>query len=156
MASWQEERDRLIAQTQAFVQRVAAARPVAAMSPTAPVSSARDIVVEPVIVRPAIVEPATAAVEFQADPLPEILEDMPSGALDLDLDLPLDLSCLPITASRTRPIYKPASERADILQHVATFQARQRKMALDRETYYERMQAQIRKSLGNDSDPDRL
>lgn len=143
MASWQEERDRLIAQTQAFVQRVAAARSSAAMSPSAPVPLAGETVVES-----AVPLPAAGLIEFQPDPSLEVSEAVPPDMLDL--------SCLPIAAPGAQPFYKPASERADILRHVASFQARQRKMMRDRETYYELMQAQIRKSLGNDSDPDRL
>jgi len=45
------------------------------------------------------------------------------------------------------------SERADILNRVATFRAHQVKVGKDRENYYEGMQARIRATLGNQIKP---
>jgi hypothetical protein len=45
------------------------------------------------------------------------------------------------------------SERADILNRVATFRAHQVKLGKDRENYYEGMQARIRATLGKQIKP---
>ncbi|MET0971344.1 MAG: hypothetical protein ABWY18_19250 [Tardiphaga sp.] len=130
MASWQEERDRLIAQTRDFVEQVAAASPRAALPATSPV------------VRKTVDSP----IEFQ----PALRERIPDGR-----PVP-DGRDAPIVRAGQLPQNEPTSLRADISNRVATFRQKQSALAHDREIYYEEMQAQIRKALGNDSGPHRL
>jgi hypothetical protein len=125
MASWQEERDRLIAQTQDFVEQVAAASPRVA-PPFAP-------------------KAANATTQLRFSP-PETLA--PPGRPDV--------AVAPIAVPDPQPRYDAISDRAEILERVAAFRIRQSQLARDRETYYEEMQARIRKTLRNDSGPDRL
>jgi hypothetical protein len=142
MAGWKEERDRLVAQTLAFVQQVASAHPT----------------VKPVV---------TAAMD--ATPREAVSIDASPSASTSITDQPCDISQSDARGSTAGPIpaqvvmtsaktglYSLASERADILQRVSAFKARQSQMGREREAYYETMQARIRTSLGNQLDRDGL
>ena len=146
MASWKEERDRLVAQTLAFVQQVAAAHPTAAsklglgsstattgagiavVPPPADVITFDDAIDQPTATAPS--EPGTGI----AGPPCSITADLPN-----------------------RPTqYTKATERSDITQRVAAFKARQTTLNREREAYYDSVQARIRSSLRNDVGSDRL
>ena len=146
MASWKEERDRLVAQTLAFVQHVASAHPTAASklglsssvttegAHVAPVSPPADAIV--------VVPEAVAVPSEDAQPLSIETSSAPN---DIVADLP------------ERPtLYAPVSERSDITQRVAAFKARQLTLNREREDYYDRVQARIRSSLRNDNGSGRL
>ena len=147
MASWKEERDRLVAQTLAFVQHVAAAHPGTAKklgiaAPTATVNAEAAEASTPIEITeiPVADIGSTDALanEAEADtlapPINNIIDDLPA-----------------------RPqIYATTSERAEIVRRVASFKARQQTLNRDREAYYEAMRARIRTSLGNGSDDKRL
>jgi hypothetical protein len=144
MASWKEERDRLVAQTLAFVQQVASAHPVAASklgltSTEAPVSTETSVTSAspPVIaaVDASIVDTAALAAQFDNAAAPA--------------NLVADLSVRP-------PQYSTASERSDITRRVAAFKARQTTLNREREAYYDSVQARIRSSLRNDTDSNML
>jgi hypothetical protein len=141
MSSWKEERDRLVAQTLAFVQQVAAVHP----------AKARPSVIQP----GAAPAPATLPLAEQAvspSDLPAATSPiLPSGTGDLPSHLAPRGAADPGAA-----LYITPSMRNDILRHVASFKARQNKVAREREAYYEMMQARIQKSLGNESDGARL
>ncbi|MDB5656396.1 MAG: hypothetical protein JWQ94_4009 [Tardiphaga sp.] len=127
MTSWMEERDRLVAQTEAFVQQVAAARPKVPAKPMLETTPTDDVKVglpaPPAAVKVAPATPPAAA--------------MPPSAV----------------VATPVPSLKPvASERTDILQRVAAFRARQARMNDEREAYNETMQAKIRAELGNEAD----
>lgn len=132
MPSWMEERDRLMAQTQAFVQQVAAAHPQ--------VPTSGDIErllrdrVKPIAAAAAPAEKSSVAPATDAGSTPA----------------PIATAAPP--AAR-RP---PVSERTDIQQRVAAFRARQARMNAEREAYYETMQAKIRRGLGNEPGSGRL
>jgi hypothetical protein len=117
MASWMEERDRLVEQTRIFVAGIAAAapaRPIAAPSP-AP---------EP--------RPAAAAVVAELAPSPAIAEN-PVGPLAM----PPRLKCAPVAVSA----------RAEIKQRVSAFQAHQTRLIREREAFYEATKLKIRNQL---------
>jgi 4-hydroxyphenylpyruvate dioxygenase-like putative hemolysin len=145
MASWKEERDRLVAQTLAFVQQVASAHPAAASKlGLAPVSAAEDAhasaappVAEAIALPETIAEPAVNAAT------PDVaIVNAPTNIL---ADLP------------KRPTqFAPVSERSDITKRVAAFKARQMTLNREREDYYDSVQARIRSSLRNDNGSDRL
>jgi hypothetical protein len=148
MASWKEERDRLVAQTLAFVQQVAAAhprpnetRPVEQLSPAQIVS----------VLSADIVQPSAPPI----DNAPSASEMGTRGTAIVTEPQVLTAAMLPNHA-----LYSPVSERADITKRVATFKARQSQIGREREAYYEAMQARIRTSLspdsGNVSGSDRL
>ena len=134
MASWMEERDRLVAQTAAFVQQVAAAHPQ--------VSS-----------RPEIERLLTDNADPIEPPAPAPERVTPSAPTTDDI-----LATRPVAvASATRGArLPPVSERSDIMERVAAFRARQARMNAERETYYETMRAKIRNKLGNEPGTGRL
>jgi hypothetical protein len=129
MISWMEERDRLVAQTQAFVQQVAAAHPK---------EPARPVIEQLMVVETAPELPA--AIEAPAPTPPALAEPMAPMAI----------------SAPVQPLPPIASERSDILQRVAAFRARQARMNEERETYYQTMQAKIRHDLGNEAGTGRL
>ncbi|SFL57494.1 hypothetical protein SAMN03159423_2581 [Bradyrhizobium sp. NFR13] len=157
MASWKEERDRLVAQTLAFVQEVAAAHPVAAQRlkiwqpPThtpSQASGSTEAFTSPAITNadhsttPAlIVETANAAIETSE-----------RSSQDIPVAVPTNVP----SPARRDPLYSGPSERAEILKRVASFKARQAQMIHERDVYYEAMQTRIRTTLRNDSGRDRL
>jgi hypothetical protein len=145
MASWKEERDRLVAQTLAFVQQVAAAHPAAA-SKFGLASSRTFATSEADYLSPApdIVEMHQATGEPIADIAPVGIETGIPMPADIAADLP-----------KRSPRYSAASERSDIAQRVATFKARQMTLNREREAYYDSVQARIRTSLMNDTGSDR-
>jgi hypothetical protein len=132
MTSWMEERDRLVAQTAAFVQQVAALHPHVSSRPE----------IEKLLADKAeAIEPAPPAVEAPVAPTASAV-----------------LATRP-TAIASRPPaerLKPVSERSDIMERVAAFRARQARMNAERESYYETMRAKIRSKLGNEPGNDRL
>lgn len=129
MGTWQEERDRLIAEAQEFVNRVAATSPrVAPASEPSRMAGAIGVTPEP---------PSPIAV----------LPDQPRLA---------DVASASIVVRPPLPFTDVMFDRAEIQERVEAFRTRQNQLAHDREIYYEAMQARIRKTLGNDSDADWL
>jgi len=157
MASWKEERDRLVAQTLAFVQEVAAAHPVAAQRlkiwqpPThtpSQASGSTEAFTSPAITNadhsttPAlIVETASAASEISE-----------RGSQAVPVADPTNAS----SPARKDPLYSGPSERAEILKRVASFRARQAQIIHERDVYYEAIQTRIRTTLRNEAGHDRM
>lgn len=134
MPSWMEERDRLIAQAQAFVQQVAAANPRVSSRPE----------VEKLLADKAeAIAPAPSPPEVSAPIAPTA-------------DAILATRPIPIASATPAARLPAVSERTDIQQRVAAFRARQARMNAEREAYYETMQAKIRAGLGNDPGSGRL
>ena len=136
MTSWMEERDRLIAQTQAFVQQVAAAHPVKAEVDMTPI---RIEMVEAVAI-------ALPAEPFEAPALPVALAE-PAAPV--------------ATAQQILALRPVASERSQIMERVAAFRARQARLNDERDAWYETMQSKIRNDLkldglGNEVEDRRL
>ena len=133
MTSWMEERDRLVAQTMAFVQQVAAAHPTPVTVPP------REAPSEQIIVADFATQPDGPAVLL---PEPEVSA----------------VAAQPVEPSTTLPppFATPVSERDDIMQRVAAFRARQGRIIEEREAYYEAVKAKIKTVLGNESGDGRL
>ena len=136
MTSWMEERDRLIAQTQAFVQQVAAAHPVKAEVEMNPI---RIEMVEAVAI-------ALPAEPFEAPALPAALAE-PAAPV--------------ATAQQILALRPVASERSQIMERVAAFRARQARLNDERDAWYQTMQSKIRNDLktsdaGNEAEGSRL
>jgi hypothetical protein len=144
MASWKEERDRLVAQTLAFVQHVASAHPAAASKlglGSAGVPAQAETAPQPSLPQ---------AIEVSD----ELTVDTPPPAIDPEAAStpPHILAELP-----TRPTkYSTTSERSAITQRVAAFKERQMTLNREREAYYDSVQARIRSSLRNDRSPNML
>lgn len=153
MTSWKDERDRLVAQTLAFVQEVAAAHPVAAqrlridaaLGQVRPTASP----IDPNLASSVITAPVTASTTDMAAPTE-------SSERGLQVCVVKDILTAGQHQSHRDTLYSAASERADIVKRVAAFKARQLQMTSERETYYEAMQSRIRLSLRNQSERDRL
>jgi hypothetical protein len=142
MASWKEERDRLVAQTLAFVQQVAAAHPAAAsrigLGSTKASSDAE--VASPLSDSDVIEAPKAVDEPFAGPSLPGINISVAPMPTNVAADLP------------KRPAqYATASERSVIAERVATFKARQITLNREREAYYDSVQARIRSSLQNNT-----
>jgi hypothetical protein len=137
MASWKEERDRLVAQTLAFVQHVASAHPAAASKLGLRSTSG-----------PAGAEAAPqTSLPQEIEVSEELTVDAPPPAFDPEITSTPILADLP-----ARPVtYSTASERSAITQRVAAFKERQMTLNREREAYYDSIQARIRSSLRNDS-----
>ena len=121
VATWMEERDRLVEQTRAFVAGVAAA--------AAPAQGPADVQEK--------AAGPTAPAEATVAPYP-------------------DNAVKPIQAPHIARKLKPAaavSERAEISQRVAAFQAHQSRVSREREAFYEATQSKIRDVLGNEIKP---
>jgi hypothetical protein len=158
MASWKEERDRLVAQTLAFVQEVAAAHPVAAQ---------RLNIWQPPSHAPSQATGSTEAVTSptvtHADRAmaPDLMVHTATGPIETSERSP-QAGIAPATPTdapspvRRDPLYSGPSERAEILKRVASFKARQAQMIHERDVYYEAMQTRIRTTLRNDSGRDQL
>jgi hypothetical protein len=131
MASWMEERDRLVAQTAAFVQQVAAAHP--------------QVPIRPEIER--LLGDKAQAIEPAASPPVPVAPVTPSAG-----DI---LKALPIAAAPLRRP-PPISERSDIMERVATFRTRQARMNDEREAYYQTMREKIYSKLRNEPGSDQL
>jgi len=145
MASWKEERDRLVAQTLAFVQQVASAHPAAASKlGLAPVPASEEVHATTASPDPELISrPDTVAEPTINAPTPGI--EIASAPTNIVADLP------------KRPTqYAPVSERSDITQRVEAFKARQMTLNREREDYYDSMQARIRSALRNDNGSGRL
>ena len=134
MPSWMEERDRLMAQTQAFVQQVAAAHPHVSRRPE---------VEKPLGDKVEAIAPAPSQPEASAPVAPTA-------------DAILATRSIAIASAPPAARLPPVSERSDIQQRVAAFRARQARMNAEREAYYETMQAKIRSGLGNEPGGGRL
>lgn len=134
MTTWMEERDRLMARTQAFVQQVAAAHPQV---------SARPEIEKLLADKAEAIAPAASPPEVVAPVAPT------ANAV---------LAVRPIATASAPPAARlpPVSERSDIMERVAAFRARQARMNAERETYYETMRAKIRSELRNEPGSDRL
>ena len=138
MTSWMEERDRLLAQTQAFVQQVAAAHPVKVAIDKTAIDVAE---IETV----AAVEVALPAEPAQAPILVTVVEPP-----------------APIATAKEIMALRPiVSERSQIMERVAAFRARQARINDERDAYYETMQSKIRSELklagpGNEAGDSRL
>lgn len=148
MTSWKEERDRLVTQTLAFVQRVATAHPGASQLQKS-VQHLREPIAGPATPE-VMVTPATAAPTDS--PLP-VAVSTEIGAQGSEARPPQLLTAAML---KNHALYSTASVRADIVQRVAAFKARQSQIGREREAYYETMQARIRTVLGNDSSNGRL
>jgi hypothetical protein len=138
MTTWMEERDRLLAQTQAFVQQVAAAHPQASAQPE----------IERLLADKAdAIEPTP----FETvPPPPEVVSPVVPTADAI-------LAVRPIAMASASPAARlPVSERSHIMERVAAFRARQASVNAERETYYETMRAKIRTDLGNEPGDGRL
>jgi hypothetical protein len=148
MTSWKEERDRLVTQTLAFVQRVATANPGASQLQKS-VQHLREPIAAPATPE-VMATPTTPAPTDSPPPVAVSLaiETQSSGALPPQL-----LTAAMLT---NHALYSTVSVRADIVQRVAAFKARQSQIGREREAYYETMQARIRTVLGNDSSNGRL
>ncbi len=146
MASWKEERDRLVAQTLAFVQQVAAAHPAAAgkLGLGSKVSAETEVPFESPA--PDLIESHQATDEAVVGMLP-LGADV--GSFHVQTDIAADLP-------KRSFQYSTMSERSDIAQRVATFKARQMTLNREREAYYDSIQARIRSSLRNDIGSGRL
>lgn len=153
MASWKEERDRLVAQTLAFVQQVAATHPAAASklglaSDPAPAGDA-------IIVR----SPISDVIAPAPDATDTAIADSagPGDAVvNSDIGSVATVGNIVADLSERQPQYAKASERSDIAQRVAAFKARQTSLNREREAYYNSVQERIRSSLRNDPGSDRL
>lgn len=147
MASWKEERDRLVAQALAFVQQVATAHPAAA-SKLGLVSAKASTEIDGASLSPAL--DINAAPKGADGPVAAITS---SGDDVGNIPVPTDISAdLP----KHTPRYSAASDRSDIAQRVAIFRARQVTLNREREAYYISVQTRIRASLQNDPDSGRL
>ena len=133
MISWKDERDRLVAQTLAFVQQVAAAHPMAARVSDGAQKAQM---------------PAPLSVSAENDVAAPVPEPIAVATVAMPAVQP---------AAVSGKAYSTSSARADIQERVAAFKARQSRMTREREAYYETMQAQIRSRLvRNESGSDRL
>jgi hypothetical protein len=157
MASWKEERDRLVAQTLAFVQHVAAAHPAVASKLRTEPQAAQAVTnpVDEVSVLPDQLSDETIVVSAEdvlsaEEPLPAPIVAAPI------VDEPACPPSILVDLPRQPLQYRTASERASIAERVAAFKARQLTLNQEREAYYERMQARIKSSLGNDPGLGRL
>ena len=180
MTSWMKERDRLLAQTLAFVQGVTAKRPItetSAAQPIAPALEAHALNQASIVLN----EPGpydaprvnhddgaskvafdTSSAETDAlislmalsQPARDSEPDRPVPERIVVADLPQ-----PTRVAAKSPVHQPAArrpvdivlpERELIAQRVARFRAAQQKTLQDREINYEAIQAKIRATLGND------
>ncbi|MGM4918095.1 hypothetical protein [Tardiphaga sp. 813_E8_N1_3] len=157
MASWKEERDRLVAQTLAFVQEVAAAHPVAAQrlniwQPPSHAPSQASGSTENLI--------SPAITDTDSSTAPALIGHATNAAIETSernsQDVPVAAPTNTPSPARKDPLYSGPSERAEILKRVASFKARQAQMIHERDVYYEAMQTRIRTTLRNDSGRDRL
>jgi chorismate mutase len=148
MTSWKEERDRLVTQTLAFVQRVAAANPGASR-----LHKSVQHLREPIAVSatPEVTAMPTTPATVDSPPPVEVSPEI--GTLGSGAPPPRLLAAAMLA---NQALYSTASERAEIIQRVAAFKARQSQIGREREAYYETMQARIRSVLGNDSSNGRL
>ena len=139
MTSWMEERDRLLAQTQAFVQQVAAAHPV-------------KVAIDKTAIDVAEIEALVAAAEVA---LPA--EPAQAPILVTVVEPPATIA----TAKEIMALRPIVSERSQIMERVAAFRARQARINDERDAYYETMQSKIRSELklvgpGNEAGDSRL
>jgi hypothetical protein len=128
VASWMEERDRLVEQTRAFVAGVEAA--------TAPTRMRAAPVPEDV---PS--QQAQAVIAVAVPPAPVVLVNSIEP---------------PRMPPRLKTVAKAVSERAEISQRVAAFRAHQIRLSREREAFYEATQSKIRNELGNEFKPGQL
>lgn len=145
MTSWKEERDRLVAQTLAFVQQVAAAHPAAASK--LGIRSAPDHV----RVETAAIKPLPEAMDLRqmiGEPLP----DAPSVIIGSEQLPPPPPTNILADLPHRRSQYSTASERAEISNRVAAFKERQMRLNRERAAFYDNMQERIRSALRNDTD----
>jgi hypothetical protein len=133
MTSWKEERDRLVAQTLAFVREVAAAHPTKTQA-------AQPVPAVAVVIAPSESIPASSVVASQ------VISQV-TAAQQI-----APMATMPAKPTASSDI----SERAYITQRVAAFRARQGRMIEEREAYYEAMKAKIQTVLGNESRNGRL
>jgi hypothetical protein len=124
MKLWMRERDQLIEQTMAFVQGVAAAKPVRAAA-----------------VGPARAEPAKPVAQAGPAELPR----------EPSRELPGPIAIAPIIAPIGR--VPMVSERADIERRVAKFKAQQQKFQRAREAHYDAIFSKARATPGNQIRP---
>jgi hypothetical protein len=151
-----KERDRLVEQTLAFVQGVAAAHPDALARPAV----SEFAISEPAPAEVAVVGAAVATPSATAAPVPPEAPPapMPSAAADAVPVTPPQPARIRV-ARQPEPVRRPppmralpsiASERAAIVARVAAFRAHQDRLIRERETYYATVQAKIRDVLGNE------
>ena len=172
MTSWMKERDRLVEQTMAFVQGVAANRPIksdqAEVGPPEPTHI--PVVDDRVETQMALQTPASDASLVEAEALMSLIamslpslrpeaanrfETMASVSEPIIVTAPSEVT----PAVAPAPVYVPTpkrtiqlelSEREMIAQRVAKFQAGQLRFIREREDNYATTQAKIRATLGND------
>ncbi|MEH2469021.1 hypothetical protein V1281_001723 [Nitrobacteraceae bacterium AZCC 2161] len=138
MTSWKEERDRLVAQTLAFVREVAAAHPTKTQA-------AQPVPAVAVVIAPSESIPASSVVASQV--ISQKVISQVTAAQQI----------APMATMPAKPTASPdISERAYITQRVAAFRARQGRMIEEREAYYEAVKAKIQTVLGNESRNGRL
>jgi hypothetical protein len=181
MTSWMKERDRLVEQTMAFVQGVAAQRPIKLdsaevnppeLAPSAVVATPVEIPVEtPVAAKPArtsvtdasLVE-AEALMSLIAMSLPSLRTQPATGSEPTaSVSEPIELSAPAQARLGASPaVYVPAPKRPNqfalperemIAQRVDNFRAAQLRLIREREDNYAAVQAKIRATLGNDPQP---
>lgn len=148
MTSWKEERDRLVAQTVAFVQQVTAANR-SAPQPRKSVQPLREPIVVPVAPEAAI----TPTPPAPTDRPPVVAASSETGKQGSGPPSP---QLLTGSIPPNHALYSTAWDRADIVQRVAAFKARQSQISREREAYYETMQTRIRTTMGDSSSKDRL
>lgn len=181
MTSWMKERDRLVEQTMAFVQGVAAQRPIKLdsaevnppeLAPSAVVATPVETPVEtPVAAKPArtsvtdasLVE-AEALMSLIAMSLPSLRTQPATGSEPTaSVSEPIELSAPAQARLGASPaVYVPAPKRPNqfaiperemIAQRVDNFRAAQLRLIREREDNYAAVQAKIRATLGNDPQP---
>lgn len=177
MTSWMKERDRLVEQTMAFVQGVAAQRTIRIETPQVETPEAEAPLVDAVAPVAAPVAEKLVAVAAAVSPTPAhdaslveaealmslIAMSLPSLRSDPVAPAPQPIvvaeTAPPVRAVPKAPVYAPAPrrpnqivlpEREVIAKRVASFRASQQKQIREREDHYASVQAKIRASLGND------
>lgn len=169
MSSWMKERDRLMAQTLAFVQGVTGARPEVIDKPVdtnppahpnpVPEAASNEIVVQPPpapsndVVKPNDITLTADQADDVAASAAAILStsSIPPLPQRIRAALPPIVSAAapPISTAQRQIPLTVGSEREDILKRVAAFRARQARLSRERETYYQDMHAKIQQKLGD-------
>ncbi|MDB5547453.1 MAG: hypothetical protein JWP21_900 [Tardiphaga sp.] len=181
MTSWMKERDRLVEQTMAFVQGVAAQRPIKLdsaevnppeLAPSAVVAMPVETPVEAPVaaklaqtsVTDASLVEAEALMSLIAMSLPSLRTQPATGSEPTaSVSEPIELSAPAQARLGASPaVYVPAPKRPNqfalperemIAQRVDNFRAAQLRLIREREDNYAAVQAKIRATLGNDPQP---
>lgn len=144
MTGWREERDRLVAQTLAFVQQVAAAHS------SHPTSRARGSDPDDADANHGTIHALTSSIVVPETTEAELTVE------SMDAAIQTTTAAIAADLSRHHVIYSSNADRAEIAERVAAFKARQTSQHQAREAYYQATQARIRTALRNDSASDGL